>query len=102
MGLMDSLQGFFIVVGGVQVPGIMQSLLMQGAVPVTMLCSILLLRYRGCSTCKEVRSLLEKNKIHFTERSTQPLLECGGENGCVCRVEIGNGTTFYSVRPKAW
>ena len=60
MGALDSLQGLFIVVGGVQVPGIMQNLLLQGAVPVTMLCSILFLRSRGCQQCKQTRDTLAK------------------------------------------
>lgn len=44
MGALDSAAGVLIVVGGVQVPGIMQNLLLQLAVPVTMLFSILLLK----------------------------------------------------------
>lgn len=30
MGFLDSMQGLLIVVGGLQVPGIMQNLLLQG------------------------------------------------------------------------
>lgn len=32
MGLLDSLQGLLIVIGGLQVPGIMQNLLLQGII----------------------------------------------------------------------
>jgi len=85
MGLLDSLQGFLIVVGGVQVPGIMQSLLLQGAVPVTMIFSILMLRPRGCDNCKRVRAILKKTGVPFEE--AQSLQSCEGSE-CSCYVTV--------------
>lgn len=72
MGLMDSLQGLLIVVGGVQVPGMMQNLLLQGAVPVTMVFSIIMLRQRESESCQQVRAMLKKNKIKFDDRTIFP------------------------------
>src|SRR3989338_9097763 len=67
MGTLDSMQGLLIVVGGVKVPGIMQNLLMQGAVPVTMLFSIFLLRNRGCLQCLETKKVLGRHGVDFVE-----------------------------------
>eukprot|EP00698_Gefionella_okellyi_P011877 TRINITY_DN3161_c0_g1_i1.p1 TRINITY_DN3161_c0_g1~~TRINITY_DN3161_c0_g1_i1.p1 ORF type:complete len:599 (+),score=60.86 TRINITY_DN3161_c0_g1_i1:41-1837(+) len=90
MGALDSLQGLLIVVGGSKVPGVMQNLLMQGVVPVTMLFSIVMLRNRGCSICKETRALLSKEKVNFIEKSTQP--EQCSESTCFCSVSVGERT----------
>lgn len=86
MGFLDSLQGLLIVVGGVHVPGIMQSLLLQGAVPVTMIFSIVLLQERGCEKCRAVRATLKRKKIAFEEISTLP--EKCTSTDCLCRVSV--------------
>lgn len=88
MGTLDSLQGIFVVVGGRSVPGIMQNLLLQGVVPVTMIVSLLLLRYRGCTQCRDVRSKLKSLKMRFQEHSSDPV-ECSEET-CVCSVSLGD------------
>eukprot|EP00698_Gefionella_okellyi_P019312 TRINITY_DN5907_c0_g1_i2.p1 TRINITY_DN5907_c0_g1~~TRINITY_DN5907_c0_g1_i2.p1 ORF type:complete len:605 (+),score=108.24 TRINITY_DN5907_c0_g1_i2:30-1844(+) len=85
MGFLDSLQGIIIVVGGRDVPGIMQNLLLQGIVPVTMVVSILALRSRGCGTCKQVRATLKQLKLECIEETTQPKTECSPEV-CLCTV----------------
>ncbi|KJE93331.1 hypothetical protein CAOG_04137 [Capsaspora owczarzaki ATCC 30864] len=76
MGGLDTLQGLFITVGGRNVPGMMQNLLLQGAVPVTMLASIIFLRPTGCDNCKKMRKVLTTRKISFSEQSTLPTLKC--------------------------
>eukprot|EP01112_Ceratiomyxa_fruticulosa_P021642 TRINITY_DN768_c0_g1_i1.p1 TRINITY_DN768_c0_g1~~TRINITY_DN768_c0_g1_i1.p1 ORF type:complete len:517 (+),score=83.99 TRINITY_DN768_c0_g1_i1:1275-2825(+) len=86
MGFLDSLQGLLIVVGGLYVPGIMQNLLLQGSVPVTMLFSIFLLRPRGCSHCRKVKSLLKSKNITFAEETTLP--ETCTATNCLCRVTV--------------
>jgi len=94
MGLLDSLQGVLIVVAGRgnQVPGVMQNLLLQGAVPVTMFASLLFLRNRGCSKCKETREFLSKQGIKFTEnKSVTERVACDGESGCACYVVSSTG-----------
>eukprot|EP00298_Acanthocystis_sp_HF-20_P004357 c14694_g1_i1.p1 GENE.c14694_g1_i1~~c14694_g1_i1.p1 ORF type:complete len:579 (+),score=206.18 c14694_g1_i1:23-1738(+) len=88
MGLLDSLQGLLIVVGGGNVPGMMQNLLLQGAVPVTMLCSILLLRPTGCKRCRSVMKIVKAHgsKLKWEERTTLPQNDCS--DGCVCRAYV--------------
>lgn len=100
MGLLDSLQGLLIVVGGVHVPGIMQSLLLQGAVPVTMMFSIAMLRERGCERCRNVRATLKKKGVNFQEVSTFPE-KCStttGVGGCLCRLTVnGMEVDIYNL-----
>jgi len=67
MGFFDSLQGLLITVGGLNVPGIMQNLLLQGSVPVTMIFSLLMLRNRGDSITRTARQVLKNKGINFTE-----------------------------------
>jgi len=88
MGLLDALQGLLIVVGGLYVPGIMQNLLLQGCVPVTMLFSIFILRPRGCDKCRKALKLLEVNGVTFIEETTLPQ-ECDS-NTCLFRLVINN------------
>eukprot|EP01137_Pigoraptor_chileana_P008059 Opistho-2@54385 len=90
MGFLDSMAGLLSVVGGRQVPGMMQNLLTQGVVPVTMLMSILCLRPRGCSTCRSARAFLQKHKVKFNEESLLPQ-ECT-DTECKSWVLI-NGTS---------
>jgi len=93
MGLFDSLAGLIVTVGGVKVSGIMQSLLLQGAVPMTMLFSILILRPTGCDKCKLARNTLKKNGINFKEISTLP--KTCTEQRCRSRVMV-NGVHVVS------
>jgi len=88
MGLLDALQGLLIVVGGLYVPGIMQNLLLQGCVPVTMLFSIFILRPRGCEKCRKAIKLLEENNVTFVEQSTLPQ-ECDSTT-CLFKLVINN------------
>lgn len=67
MGIFDSLSGLLMVVAGVFVPGIMQNLLIQGVVPVTMLFSVLLLRYTGDRISRIARAVLQRKGIEFEE-----------------------------------
>tara|TARA_R110002050_G_scaffold150465_1_gene277197 strand:+ start:95 stop:1786 length:1692 start_codon:yes stop_codon:yes gene_type:complete len=57
----------YAVVGGRNVPGTMQNLLLQGVVVVTMAFSLLLLRSKGCEQCVETRELLQDKKVPFKE-----------------------------------
>jgi len=68
MGLLDSLQGLLIVVGGAFVPGIMQNLLLQGVVVVTMGFSLLLLKPKGCESCQRIKKYFDDRKIKYEER----------------------------------
>ncbi len=61
MAFFDSMHGLILVVGGVHVPGIIQSLLLQAVVPITMLFSLLMLRYNGDYVTRTMRSLLKSN-----------------------------------------
>lgn len=85
MGFLDSLQGFLIVVGGAHVPGIMQSLMLQGAVPVTMIFSLFMLRPGGCANCKAATKKLNKARIPYEHTTTLPK-KCDGE--CICKVTV--------------
>lgn len=89
MGTLDSMQGLLIVVGGLKVPGTMQNLLLQGAVPVTMLFSIFLLRNRGCDRCLEAKKILGEQDVHYTE---EPGAQCTPEE-CQLSVTI-DGTNI--------
>ena len=71
-------------------PGIMQNLLLQGVVPVTMLVSIIALRNRGCKQCKEVRVKLKSLHMVFREQSSDP--DACTEQHCVCTVTVGDRT----------
>lgn len=86
MGLLDALQGLLIVVGGLYVPGIMQNLLLQGCVPVTMLFSIFILRPRGCDKCRKAIKILKEQQIDYIEQTTLPQ-ECDSTK-CLCRLLI--------------
>eukprot|EP01097_Dermamoeba_algensis_P001945 TRINITY_DN1764_c0_g2_i1.p1 TRINITY_DN1764_c0_g2~~TRINITY_DN1764_c0_g2_i1.p1 ORF type:complete len:564 (-),score=74.63 TRINITY_DN1764_c0_g2_i1:515-2176(-) len=86
MGLLDSLQGLLITVGGNYVPGIMQSLLLQGSVPMTMLCSILILRPKGCLKCQKLFNILESERVRYKLGSTLPAT-CT-DSKCLARISV--------------
>lgn len=65
-------------------PGIMQSLLLQGAVPVTMIFSLFMLRPGGCSVCRRAKTQLSKAGIKYTV--------CGGVLSYILLIRI-----FYSA-----
>lgn len=92
MGFLDSMQGLLIVVGGLQVPGIMQNLLLQGAVPVTMIFSLLLLRPTGDDISRIARMILEKKNIKFSEKYQ----EKSDEMQSVCKIYL-NGNEIKNV-----
>ena len=86
-------------------PGIMQSLLLQGAVPVTMLFSIFMLQERGCEQCRTVRMVLKRKSIpfqviplslpspssaltHFRPQEVSTLPERCTRDHCLCRVSV--------------
>ena len=86
MGFLDSLAGLLIVVGGRHVPGIMQNLLLQGTVVITMLFSLLLLRPKGCQQCGKLRKELEDRGVKYKE------IPCYGEcteDTCCASVAVG-------------
>ena len=85
MGTLDSLAGLIITVGGRHVPGIMQNLLLQGVVVVTMVCSLLLLRNSSpCEDCVAMRESLQRHNLKFTEEYSGT--SCSDQ--CCCQVFI--------------
>eukprot|EP01103_Thecamoeba_quadrilineata_P016233 TRINITY_DN536_c0_g1_i1.p1 TRINITY_DN536_c0_g1~~TRINITY_DN536_c0_g1_i1.p1 ORF type:complete len:512 (-),score=34.41 TRINITY_DN536_c0_g1_i1:663-2198(-) len=111
IGLLDSLAGLLLVVGGVQVPGMMQNLLIQGAVPMTMICSIIFLRNLGCTKCCSVRQVLlvssrEKKwkrflayffKISFRGRFEEKALNTEGSPRECSSFVVAAGDTFSAA-----
>eukprot|EP01126_Amoeba_proteus_P061758 TRINITY_DN831_c0_g1_i9.p1 TRINITY_DN831_c0_g1~~TRINITY_DN831_c0_g1_i9.p1 ORF type:complete len:462 (+),score=69.46 TRINITY_DN831_c0_g1_i9:272-1657(+) len=95
MGLFDALQGLLIVVGGIGVPGMMQNLLLQGAVPVTMLFSLFMLRNRGDDVSRTAREVLIEREIQFEEQYAGEE-EVARAGGSVCRILV-NGKDVGNV-----
>ena len=92
MGVLDSLSGLLIVVGGLKVPGMMQNLLLQGVVPVTMVTSILCLRPRGCNRCSQMKGILQKAEASFDAICTLPVACDPGH--CVAKIQVGDVGVF--------
>eukprot|EP00126_Sphaerothecum_destruens_P000204 Sdes_comp10247_c0_seq1m1873 len=90
MGLLDSLSGLLVMVAGLYVPGTMQSILLQGVVPVTMACSLLFLRPRGCTCCVQAERYLSRRKISYDHISILPK-NCD-EFNCNCIISVNNDT----------
>eukprot|EP01127_Copromyxa_protea_P022078 TRINITY_DN7778_c0_g1_i1.p1 TRINITY_DN7778_c0_g1~~TRINITY_DN7778_c0_g1_i1.p1 ORF type:complete len:597 (-),score=88.48 TRINITY_DN7778_c0_g1_i1:185-1975(-) len=96
MGSLDGLSLLFILVGGAQVSGIKQLILLQATVPATMIFSILLLRYRGNHICCTARAILDRNGVNYTELYLGEDVIVKAEGIPLCRLYI-NGRDIGDI-----
>lgn len=110
MGSLDGLSLLFLLVGGAYVSGIKQLILLQGitwlnsdffcfsgklwtnafkaAVPITMVFSLLLLRYKGNHVCQIAREILDQNSTQYTELYLGEDVIAKAEGAPLCRLLI--------------